>query len=88
MTKVVLLDAGPEGWVHWELKVTEFYANQNGTYGDSRPFMSQPVLCASTDLNSSRLLGVMHGGAAGVIFGEFSYITSAPACWSVSAYRR
>ncbi|KAL2424325.1 hypothetical protein ABEF95_008718 [Exophiala dermatitidis] len=41
MTKVVLLDAGPEGWVHWELKVTEFYANQNG---------------------------VMHGGAAGVIF--------------------
>ncbi|KEF54637.1 uncharacterized protein A1O9_09079 [Exophiala aquamarina CBS 119918] len=41
MTKLVLLDAEPEGRVVWELEITEFYANQNG---------------------------VMHGGAAGVIF--------------------
>jgi len=30
MTKVVLLDASPEGSVRWRLKVTDFYANQNG----------------------------------------------------------
>jgi len=30
MTKVVLLDAGPEGRVAWELEITDFYANQNG----------------------------------------------------------
>ncbi len=31
MTKVRLLDAGPKGTVRWELEVTDFYANQNGT---------------------------------------------------------
>lgn len=31
MTKLVLLDAGPEGRVVWELEITDFYANQNGS---------------------------------------------------------
>jgi hypothetical protein len=30
MTKMVLVDAGPEGRVVWELEITDFYANQNG----------------------------------------------------------
>ncbi|KAK5058646.1 hypothetical protein LTR84_010910 [Exophiala bonariae] len=30
MTKLVLLDAGPEGRVVWELDITDFYSNANG----------------------------------------------------------
>lgn len=31
MKNVCLIDAGPEGRVEWELKITEFYANLNGS---------------------------------------------------------
>jgi len=29
MTKIKLIDAGPEGYVEWELPITEFYSNMN-----------------------------------------------------------
>jgi len=41
MKELVLIDAGPDGLVEYELHISDFYANMNG---------------------------VMHGGAAGVIF--------------------
>lgn len=30
MTKIKLIDAGPEGYVEWELPITSFYTNMNG----------------------------------------------------------
>ncbi|KIX09055.1 uncharacterized protein Z518_00133 [Rhinocladiella mackenziei CBS 650.93] len=53
MTKLLLLEAGPEGSVRWELTVTDFYANQNGL------FSSLPPLCreAVWILDSFRCLG-------------------------------
>ena len=29
MTTIKLIDAGPEGWVEWELPITEYYSNMN-----------------------------------------------------------
>jgi hypothetical protein len=29
MTKIKLIDAGPEGYVEWELPITSFYSNMN-----------------------------------------------------------
>jgi acyl-coenzyme A thioesterase 13 len=29
MTKIKLIDAGPEGYVEWELPITGFYSNMN-----------------------------------------------------------
>lgn len=65
MTKVRLLDAGPEGYVEWELDVTDFYANLNGC------FSKLTLNCYAHACWYVGVKGVMHGGAAGVIFGMF-----------------
>lgn len=91
MTKLVLVDAGPEGRVVWELDITDFYGNSNGMLAQSSP--AWPGLgwlfpdghslvqrsqvrdyesSRRTDRETSVDIGVMHGGAASVIFGVFA----------------
>jgi len=61
MKNIRLIEAWPEGKVVWELDITPFYANLNGV------LYWKPL--ASSRINTEQKPGVMHGGAAGVIFG-------------------
>jgi len=61
MKNIRLIEAWPEGKVVWELDITPFYANLNGV------LHWKPL--ASSRINTEQKPGVMHGGAAGVIFG-------------------
>jgi hypothetical protein len=61
MKNIRLIDAWPDGRVVWELDITPFYANLNG----ASQWKRLAVLVAGLNYDQ----GVMHGGAAGVIFG-------------------
>lgn len=60
MKNIRLIDAWPDGRVVWELDITPFYANLNGVCLES-----SHIVIGWTE----QWVGVMHGGAAGVIFG-------------------
>lgn len=69
MNSVKLLDATPDGKVTYELLIGNNFSNLN-----SRSFGSKPCFFDCSDRVADRerdfaLADVMHGGAAGLIFG-------------------
>ena len=62
MGELRLVDAEPSGSVVFEIAITDVYANLNGAKNISTPHPS----LGTTD---TQMIGVMHGGAAGVMFG-------------------
>lgn len=69
MDKAELLDAGPEGSVAFRFTITQRYANLNGELALLKSLISMRVLSAK---------GVLHGGAAGVLFDMFTTIALGP----------